>query len=94
MFVLLKNLFERNRDPIRLHTQNGAYGPASCIYTAGGALFAYARRRDEQLPLTVSFEQVEYTLMMQIRVWSNEYQKMFLRREQSSEKPFEEIMMT
>lgn len=93
----LSALAERNRDPIRFILKTELMArviDAACIYTAGGALFAYARRRDEQLPLTVSFEQVEYTLMMQIRVWSNEYQKMFLRREQSSEKPFEEIMMT
>ena len=61
---------------------------AACIFTAAGAVFAYARRREQQLPRTVSWDAVGKALLWDFKIMNGDYQAMLERRETNSELPF------
>jgi hypothetical protein len=57
---------------------------AASIYTAAAAVFAYARRRDEQLPHNTSWDAIRNALMFNMHIWSDQHQAMLSRREANS----------
>ena len=88
----LRALVERNRDPIRfiLRTELMARViDAACIYTAAAAVFAYARRRDEQLPRTITWNAVSHALAFNWHIWNNDYQNLLTTRETQRARPFD-----
>ena len=61
---------------------------AACISTAAGKVFAYARRQEQQLPRTVSWDAVGETLSFDFKIMNGDYQAMLTRRKNNSELPF------
>lgn len=92
MIFRLRAIVERNRDPLRfiLRTELMARViDAACIYTAASKVFAYARRRQERLPNTVSWDAIGQALMMNLQISNNQYLEMVLQRERNLVRPFE-----
>jgi hypothetical protein len=88
----LRAIVERNRDPLRfvLRTQLRARViDAASIYTAASIVFAYARRQQERLPNTVSWDAIRQAMMMNLQIWNNQYHEMVLQREGNLVRPFE-----
>jgi hypothetical protein len=93
----LRSLVERNRDPsglqlvfrpeIRSREIDAAY-----IYAGAAAVFDYARRRQEQLPRTVSWEAVRNVLISNMQLWDNELETLVKAREdRRPDGPFESL---
>lgn len=75
----LHDIAERNLDPLRIILRTELMAriiDAARLYGAAAAIFAYARRQQDLLPHTASWEEVENTLTVHFQIWNDQYQQM------------------
>lgn len=90
----LHYLAESNRDPARLVQQPQLVAriiDAACIYTASGAMFGYARHRDDRLPTTITWDEILTNVQFSMGVHDRGFQTEIDRRKDAGLIPFEEV---